>query len=72
MVHDGRSGGVRSSGRPLTTRQPFLLCDLRGGEGGSSTLVLVDMYMGPERQVAGQTEHTLGKHKYPLHGSEKG
>ena len=31
MVHDGRSGGVRSSGSPLTTRQPFLLCDLRGG-----------------------------------------
>ena len=50
MVHDGRSGGVRSSGSPLTTRQPFLLCDLRGGwDGGvgvgGSTLVLVAMHM---------------------------
>ena len=43
-------GGCQEQWHPLTTRQPFLLCDLRGGwDGvwavGGSTLVLVAMHM---------------------------
>ena len=66
-------GGCQEQWHPLTTRQPFLLCDLRGGWDG--VWGVVHWCWWPctcTWRGAGALLHTLSKHAYGPRGCEKG